>query len=74
MAKKNEKILKDLGKNIKKLRIEKKLSTRQFAYTADIAHSAVARLEDGLSNPTLTTLLKIAEALEVDLNGLVAGK
>lgn len=74
MANKNSKALKELGKNIKRLRIEKGLSTRQFAYEADIAHSAVARLESGLSNPTYTTLLKIAEALQVDLVTLTSGK
>lgn len=74
MPEKNQKILKSLGKNIQRLRIEKGLSTRQFAMEADIAHSAVGKLESGLSNPTLTTLLKIAEALQVDLNTLVDGK
>jgi transcriptional regulator with XRE-family HTH domain len=74
MTKKNDKALKELGKNIKRLRIEKKLSTRQFAYEADIAHSAVGRLESGLSNPTYTTLLRIAEALAVDLHTLTSGK
>jgi transcriptional regulator with XRE-family HTH domain len=74
MAAKNEKLLKEFGKKIKKLRMEKGLSTRQFAYAADIAHSAVGRLEAGLSNPTLTTFLKVAEALEVDLDELVPGK
>ena len=67
-------MLKELGKNIKRLRIEKGLSTRQFAYEADIAHSAVARLEAGLSNPTYTTLLKIADALSVDLNTITSGR
>jgi transcriptional regulator with XRE-family HTH domain len=70
MGSKNEKFLKEFGKNLQKLREAKGLSTRQFAYEAEISHSSVGRLEAGLSNPTLTTLLKIAEALEVDLNTL----
>jgi len=74
MARKNDKDLKELGRNIKKLRIAKGMSTRQFAYEADIAHSAVASLEAGLQNPTYITLLRIAEALEVDLNTLTSGK
>ena len=69
---KNEKVLKEFGKTVKRLRLEKGLSTRQFAYAADIAHSAVGRLEAGLSNPTLTTFLKIAAALEVSPTRLLA--
>ena len=36
MARKNDKALKELGKSIKKFRIAKGMSTRQFAYEADI--------------------------------------
>ncbi len=74
MAVKSDKFLKEFGKNLRKLREAKGLSTRQFAYEADISHSSVGRLEAGLSNPSLTTLLKIANALEIDLNKLVPGK
>lgn len=65
MLPKDEKILKEFGKTVKRLRLEKGLSTRQFAYDADIAHSAVARIEAGETNPTLTTFLKIANALKI---------
>lgn len=71
MASKNEKILKEFGKHLQKLRKEKGLSTRQFAYEADISHSSVGRLEAGLTNPTLTMLIKLTAALGVDLNELV---
>lgn len=71
MGNKNEKILKEFGRNLQKLRQARGLSTRQFAYEADISHSSVGRLEAGLANPTLTTLTKIAKALNVDLNSLV---
>lgn len=74
MANNNEKFLKEFGKHLQKLREEKGLSTRQFAYEAEISHSSVGRLEAGLSNPTMTTLIKIAEALNVDLNTLVLTK
>lgn len=74
MAAKTDKVLKEFGKNLKKLREAKGLSTRQFAYDADISHSSVGRLEAGLSNPTLTTLIKIANALGTDLNELAPGK
>lgn len=67
-------ILKKFGEKMAKLRIAKKLSTREFAYLAHISHSSVGRLEAGETNPSMTTLLKLAEALAVDLNTLVPKK
>jgi len=46
------------------------MSTREFADTAEIAHSQVWVLESGKGNPSLTTLLSIAEALKVSLQEL----
>lgn len=74
MGNKDEKFLKEFGKNLQKLRVAKGLSTRQLAYEADISHSSVGRLEAGLANPTMTTLVKLVEALDVDLNTLVPYK
>ena len=74
MSNKSNKILRDFGKKLQQLRIEKGFSTRKFSYEADISPSSLGRLEAGLSNPSLTTLLKIAEALEVDLNTLTSVK
>lgn len=74
MATKPEKILKEFGKNLQRLRIEKGFSTRKFADEAEISASTLGRLEAGETNPTLTTLLKLGEALGVDLNRLVVKK
>lgn len=74
MAAKADKILKEFGKNLQKLRIEKGFSTRKFADEAEISASTLGRLEAGETNPTLTTLLKLGEALGVDLNRLVLKK
>ena len=71
MGNKTEQFLKEFGKNLQKLRAARGFSTRQFAYEAEISHSTVGRLEAGLSNPTMTTLIKLAEALGADLNTLV---
>ena len=73
MANDKEKILRDFGERIQKMRLAKGYSTRVFAYRADIAHSTVEKLEAGEMNPSLIILLKLAEALETDLNTL-AGK
>jgi len=59
---------------LQELRKAKGLSTRDFADAANISHSSVGRLEAGLTNPTLTTLLKLADALKVDMNTLTVIK
>lgn len=66
----DDKILKAFGKKLQKLRKEKNLSTRKFADTAEIATSQVWVLETGQGDPSLTTLLAIAKALDVSLNDL----
>ncbi len=70
----NAKILKEFGKNLQKLRKEKKLSIRGLANLADVDFSTVRRVENGESNPTLTTILAFAEALEVEPSHLLKYK
>jgi transcriptional regulator with XRE-family HTH domain len=64
------KILAKFGENLQELRKAKNFSTREFADAAEISHSSVIRLEAGLTNPSLTTLLKLSHALQTDLNTL----
>lgn len=67
----DEKILKAFGENLKKLREAKGLTTREFADIAEIAYSQVWTLESGQGDPSLTTLVAIARALEVSLDKLL---
>ena len=69
-----ENILAELGKRIKKLREDKGLSIVKLADKADIGHATVEKLESGKMNPSYIILLKLAEALEVDLNTIAAIK
>lgn len=70
LNKRDDRLLKKFGKKLKKLRTERKMSTREFADTAEIAHSQVWVLETGRGNPSLTTLLSIASALNVSFDEL----
>ena len=56
-----------VGKNIKTLRKEKKLTLRSLAEKANISKSTLSDIENENTNPTVTTLNKIANALEVPL-------
>jgi len=74
MTEKEKRYLIAFGKNLKKLRETKGLSTRQFANAAEISHSSVTRFEAGQTNPSLTALIRIAHALEVKQSTLLMTK
>lgn len=58
--------LEQLGKRIRALRKEKKLSQRELGIEALIEKSTIQRIERGLMNCTVKTLLKIANALDIE--------
>ena len=60
-----------LGKRIKALREMRGISQQELASMCDFEKSNMSRLEAGRTNPTVVTLLKISEALSVDLPDLV---
>lgn len=70
----NKKADKDLrlafGKQVRKLRLAKGYSMRGFANEADIEYSQVVRIENGITGPTITTVYKIAETLNIPLKDL----
>lgn len=63
--------LKKLATNIKKTRQGKKMTQVDLAYACNFEKQNMARIEAGKTSPTLKTLLKISEALEVDLKDLL---
>ena len=60
-----------LGKNIERLRIQKKLGVREFALIADIEHHQLINIEKGRVDIRLTTLIKIAKGLGVEAKELL---
>lgn len=63
--------LRQVGKNIKKHRLKKGLTQLDLAAACDFEESAIGRLENGKTNPTFKTLLKLANALDVSVQLLV---
>jgi transcriptional regulator with XRE-family HTH domain len=75
MIRKNDRrILISFGNNLKRHRKAKKLSLRQFAAIADIDHAMIDRYERGATNPSLTTIGRLAEALEIEPADLLQDK
>jgi len=64
-------VLKRIGDNIKRLRIQKKLSLRELSYLCTIDNSKISKIESGLFNITIGTLLEMATALDVTTGDLL---
>ena len=61
-----------IGKNIKKIRQQKGLSQEKLARRADISLNTLTKIESGFTKyPSIQTIHKITEALEVSLDKIV---
>ncbi|AEE97616.1 helix-turn-helix domain protein [Mahella australiensis 50-1 BON] len=56
-----------LGTKIKKLRINKKIKQIELAKAAGISNSFLSDIENGRTMPSLKTLYKLADALDVSI-------
>lgn len=68
---KNRKLVKAIGERIRSFRLELQISQEELANEADIPLSQIGRIERGETNPTISTLFVIAEALKTDLKTIV---
>jgi len=73
-ATRDEKILAEFGKNLQKIRTKKNISLRKLESIAEVDHSEIHRIEKGMRNPSLTVVLALAKALEVELTELIPAK
>jgi transcriptional regulator with XRE-family HTH domain len=60
-----------LGENISKIRKEKGITQIELGHRCDFDRSNMRRIESGRTNPTILTLKKISEGLEVSLEELI---
>jgi transcriptional regulator with XRE-family HTH domain len=61
-----------VGKNIRKIRQQKKLSQEKLARLADISLNTLTKIESGFTKrPSLQAIHKIARALDIRLDKLV---
>lgn len=65
-------VLRGLGEEVRERRQQRKLSQEALAHLAGIHTNVVGRLERGAYNPTVLTLLAVAEKLGVSLAELFA--
>ncbi len=70
---KKEYIQREVGANIRKLRMRNKISQRDLADMCNFETSNMCRIERGGSNLTLANLFKIATALNITMCELFEG-
>lgn len=61
------------GDNLKVIRTRHSLSMAQLGRMAGLSHSEISRLEAGVREPRLATILALARALEVEGSELLHG-
>lgn len=62
----------NISDNLKKIRAEKGYSLEKVARLADLSLNTIVKIEGGANiNPTIDTLSKIAQALEVKVDDLI---
>lgn len=69
MDKKN--VLKQIGKNIQKVRIEKGYTQESFSELMGVSWSYVAKIESGILNLSVGKITELANYLKTDINTLL---
>lgn len=62
---------KKLGGNLKKIRTTKSITQTELAKKLNVDKSFISNIEKGKTNPTLSTIANLAQALEVSTNELL---
>lgn len=61
----NEKAISTLASNIKKHRLERKLTIEELANLMDVDYSQISRMERGVVNPSVSIIFDIADSLGI---------
>lgn len=60
-----------IGKSIHALRAERGLSLRALGMMVGVHYNQILKIEQGVANPSIRTLYRIAEGLEVEIEDLL---
>jgi len=62
---------KKLGANMKRIRLEKQMSQGDICRKLGVDRSYISNVENGNKNPTLSTITRLAKALDVRIEELL---
>jgi len=60
-----------LGKNLKRIRTQKNITQGDIARSLKVGRSFITNIENGKTNPTLDTIVRIAKAIGVPVGELM---
>ncbi|PCH92853.1 MAG: transcriptional regulator [Bacteroidetes bacterium] len=66
----NQEFINEFGKNLRKIREQKKISQEELAYRADLQLSQIGRIERGTQNTSISMTYTIAKALDIHVKEL----
>ena len=58
------------GRNVRSARKQQGIGLRPLALMSGMDYAEISKIENGKANPTLRTMIKLAESLDVDLGEL----
>jgi XRE family transcriptional regulator, fatty acid utilization regulator len=61
------------GENLREVRVQNELSMAELGRLSGLSHSEVSRLEAGIREPRLATVLALARALDAEVTDLIRG-
>jgi transcriptional regulator with XRE-family HTH domain len=64
-------VSKAFGITLRKLRISKELTQEELGFDADLRRTYISSLELGEKQPSLTTIYRLANALEIPMSKLL---
>jgi len=65
----------NIAKKLKTHRLKRGLSQDKLAKLADVTYTTLVKIESGANdNPTIKTLKKISDALDIKVDNLLCGK
>ena len=67
MSLENEAISVDVGLRLRELRESRRISMRELARRSELSANALSMIERNLTSPSVSTLTKLANALEVPI-------
>ncbi|WP_051204961.1 helix-turn-helix domain-containing protein [Butyrivibrio sp. VCD2006] len=68
----NEAIVREFGLQIRNRRLSRGFSQDELAIKSGLHHTYISKLECGLKAPTILTMMKICDALNISLNDLLS--
>jgi Predicted transcriptional regulator with C-terminal CBS domains len=71
MKEKDKVRLQKIGANLLRIRTAKGLTQEELSYRCDVDRAKISKIESGQVNLVVTTLLDLAEGLEVDPSELL---